>query len=224
MIFPMKQTVRPIECIKIKPSLVSNLFDIEFRETPTNDALDSLLSLSNNTYRLAPSITGTVYLKIGRANIDDIITLICRANSPRLLIRKSENVLVIERDTISSSHPGLNNLLDESILVKSPIPTLPMRLKIIIERPKDNQSVEEQRVSMTVQNTPTRDVLANFFEVFNIDFILSTRIQGLSNISFKNEPFDTALRKLLHTGSVPMTYTKEGKLYLIRPRAILQRK
>jgi type II secretory pathway component GspD/PulD (secretin) len=204
----MKQVKGCIELIKINPSATPNLFDIEFRDAPIRDVVDSLSALTKTTYTLAPHITGVVYMKITAANIDKILSSMCSSSNPNLFMR----------DTTHPLHPQEQS--NEIIFTKSLIPSLPMKLKIIVAKPIKCQPIEERCVSVTVQNTPIRDALANFCGALSINFSLSPSVQGILNVSFENQPFDTAFRRLMLSGPIPMTYNKEGNLYIIKPRAI----
>lgn len=70
-------------------------------------------------------------------------------------------------------------------------------------------------VSMDFEDTPVRKALAQFFRKTKADFTLDNSVTGMVTLRFTEQPFENALRLILRSGTVPLTYTRENGVYKI---------
>jgi peptide-methionine (R)-S-oxide reductase len=78
----------------------------------------------------------------------------------------------------------------------------------------------EQRVSVDFRDTPLRDALEQLFRQTKTDASIDNSVQGYVTLKLTDQPLDTALRLIINRSSVPLTYSKESGVYVIKPRRI----
>ena len=194
----------------VKPTDTPKMLALEFRETPVRDAFATLFNFAKVKYTLSESVTGTIHLKITQVSWEDSLQLLCRNNTPRLLCRKEGDTYIIE--------PRPDSTPVEIMTLRQPISTLPLTQKITPVKAIKGQKLDDRRVSMDIQNAPVREVLTAFFDTFDLDFIISPEVSGTVSTTCDNVPFDQALRQILCSSSVAVTYSRDGKRFSVRTR------
>jgi type II secretory pathway component HofQ len=217
IIHPMRQSPVPTQPIPvpIKPTLIKptpnpRIFGLEFRETPIREAFTSLFTFAKVKHTLGASVTGTVHMKVTQTTFDESLQLLCRHNTPRLLARKSGDTFVIE--------PRPDTATVEVMPLKQPVSTLSATQTIVPAKTFKGQKLEERRVTMSVQNAPIREVLTAYFDAFELDFVITPEVQGTASMTCENQFFETALRQLMRSSTIAITYTREGKRFFVRTR------
>jgi type II secretory pathway component HofQ len=149
-------------------------------------------------------------LKVAQTTFDESLSLLCRYNSPRLRWRKEGATYFIE------PHP--NSPTVEVMTLKTSPSTASPAQKITPAKTFKGQPLDERRVSLDIQNAPLREVLTAYFDAFDVDFIMAPEVQGTVTMAGENLPFDQALRQLMRAASISVTYTREGRRFLVRTR------
>lgn len=75
-------------------------------------------------------------------------------------------------------------------------------------------------VTLDLQDAPIRAALEQIFRSAKVDFGIDPTVQGYVNLKVTDIPFENALRLILRSSTTPLTYTKEGGVYLVKPRAL----
>jgi type II secretory pathway component HofQ len=207
---PTQPIPAPARPTLIKPTPNPRVFGLEFRETPIREAFASLFTFAKVKHTLGEGVTGTVHMKVTQTNFDESLQLLCRNNTPRLLARKSGDMFLIE--------PRPDTATVEVMPLKQPVSMLPVTQTITPAKTFKGQRLEERRVTMDVQNAPVREVLTAYFDTFELDFIITPEVQGTVSMTCENQFFEVALRQLMRSSTIAITYTREGKRFFVRTR------
>ena len=73
-------------------------------------------------------------------------------------------------------------------------------------------------VTVDLRDSPIRAALDGLFRQRNVDFQLDPAIDGFVTIKLTEQPFETALRLILRSATTPLTYRKEGGIFIVEPR------
>lgn len=72
-------------------------------------------------------------------------------------------------------------------------------------------------VTLNVKDKPIRDVLVQLFSGPKLDFAIDPAVKGTVTMSLKNIPFENALKMILRQATTPVTYVKEGGVFIVKP-------
>ena len=75
-------------------------------------------------------------------------------------------------------------------------------------------------VTLNFRNASVRTALIQLFRKAHRDYSLTEDVSGVVNLRITNKPLDQALRLIVNSSTVPLTYTVDSGVYFIRPRAI----
>ncbi|MBC8143102.1 MAG: hypothetical protein H7Y38_16880 [Armatimonadetes bacterium] len=73
-------------------------------------------------------------------------------------------------------------------------------------------------VTLDLRGAPIRAALEQIFRVANVDFGIDPSVSGFVTLKVTDIPFESALRLILRSSDVPLTYSVEGGVYLVKPR------
>ncbi|MBC8103386.1 MAG: hypothetical protein H7Z41_12475 [Cytophagales bacterium] len=79
-------------------------------------------------------------------------------------------------------------------------------------------SPAEARVTLDLRDAPIRQALDQLFRQVKSDYSLDNAVQGYLTLKITDQPFENALRLVLRSSSVPLSYTVDSGVYLIKPR------
>jgi type II secretory pathway component GspD/PulD (secretin) len=91
---------------------------------------------------------------------------------------------------------------------------------VVISSPTVAYAQEDKKVNLDLREAPIRDALKQLFDSVNVNYTLSNEVQGFVTLKVDDISFDQALRLILRNATVPLTYTKEGKIFIIKARVI----
>ena len=77
-------------------------------------------------------------------------------------------------------------------------------------------------VTLDVREARISDVLTKLFRDAKVDFIIDPRISGFVTLHLTDQPFENALRLIMHSSDVPLTYTHENGVYEVTLRPVPQ--
>lgn len=73
------------------------------------------------------------------------------------------------------------------------------------------------RVSIHLRDRPTRAALERIFTDAGIQYAIDPRVSGYVTLKIRNQPFENALKLIMRSSTVPLTYTRENNIYIVRP-------
>ena len=77
-------------------------------------------------------------------------------------------------------------------------------------------------VSIDAKNAPVQQALERLFRDAKAQYILDNNVSGYVNLKIVNQPFENALRLVLRSSTTPLTYSRDGNVYIIRPAATVR--
>jgi len=75
-------------------------------------------------------------------------------------------------------------------------------------------------ITLDLRDAPVRQALEQLFNSAKVDFSIDNAVQGFVTLKITDQPFESALRLILRSSSVPLTYVKEGNVFIVKPRTI----
>ena len=83
------------------------------------------------------------------------------------------------------------------------------------------QDVAATPVTITAQDAPVRSTLEAFFKQAGIkNYILENGVAGFVTLNLVDQPMESALKLVLRANSIPLTYSKENGVWIVKPRRI----
>ncbi len=79
---------------------------------------------------------------------------------------------------------------------------------------------EQATVKLDVRDARLRDVLEMLFKQASVNYLIEPGVDGFVTMKVADLPFQTALKLTLRSGSIPLVYTLENGVYIIRPRPV----
>jgi type II secretory pathway component GspD/PulD (secretin) len=80
--------------------------------------------------------------------------------------------------------------------------------------------VPVSQVSLDLRDAPLRTALEQLFRESGLQFGIDNAVQGFVTLRIQDQPLDNALKLLLRASTVPLTYTVENGVYLVKPRVV----
>ncbi len=77
-------------------------------------------------------------------------------------------------------------------------------------------NINQQNVSIELRDAPIRKALERLFDAVKADFMIEETVKaGTVTARLKDKPFETVLKVLLESSSTPLTYERDGQVYII---------
>jgi hypothetical protein len=76
-------------------------------------------------------------------------------------------------------------------------------------------------VTLDLRDAPVRDALEQLFKSAKVDYSIDPGVAGFVTLKITEQPFENALRLILRSAQIPLTYTKEGGVYLVKIRELV---
>ena len=73
-------------------------------------------------------------------------------------------------------------------------------------------------VTVELRDAPVRDALVQIFTSAKVDYSIDPRVVGTVTLKVTDLPFESALKLILRSSPTPLTYSKDGGVYLVKPR------
>ena len=78
-------------------------------------------------------------------------------------------------------------------------------------------------VSFDLQDSPIRSTIEAAFKQAGINnYIIDNNVVGFVTLKITEQPFENALKLIMRVASVPLTYSKENNVWIVKPRAVNQ--
>lgn len=76
-------------------------------------------------------------------------------------------------------------------------------------------------VSFDLQDAPVRSVLEAAFKQAGINnYLIDNNVVGFVTLKITEQPFESALKLVMRAASVPLTYSKENDVWIVKPRTL----
>ncbi|MES2460208.1 MAG: hypothetical protein V4671_06475 [Armatimonadota bacterium] len=75
-------------------------------------------------------------------------------------------------------------------------------------------------ITLDLRDAPVRQALEQLFNNAKVDFSIANEVQGFVTLKITDQPFENALRLILRSSSIPLTFVNEGGVYIVRPRIV----
>ncbi|MGC4045149.1 MAG: hypothetical protein QM758_15265 [Armatimonas sp.] len=73
-------------------------------------------------------------------------------------------------------------------------------------------------VTIDLRDAPIRSALEQIFNSANLQYTIDPQVSGFVTLKIRDQPFENALKLIMRTATIPLTYTKENNVYIVKPR------
>jgi hypothetical protein len=77
---------------------------------------------------------------------------------------------------------------------------------------------EPPPVTIDLRDAPIRSALEQIFNSANLQYTIDPQVSGFVTLKIRDQPFENALKLIMRTATIPLTYTKENNVYIVKPR------
>ena len=190
---------------------------LDLHNMPLREALEKLFGQMRIDFSIDRSLQGTVTAKITDLPVESALKLLLRFASLPFTYVKEGDVYIVKRfytePIIIDDTPRIQPQTTQT----KPTPPAPTA-KADDKAP----APVEQTVSLDLRNTPIREALEKLFRQTKSDFSMDNAVQGYVTLKITDQPLETALRMLLRSAPMPLTYSKDAGVYIVKPRRIAQ--
>jgi type II secretory pathway component HofQ len=75
---------------------------------------------------------------------------------------------------------------------------------------------------MELKDAPVRTSLEMIFKQAGIkSYVIENSVSGLISMNLSDQPFENALKLVMRANTIPLTYTKENDVYIVKARRIV---
>ncbi|MBC7805426.1 MAG: hypothetical protein H7145_04675 [Akkermansiaceae bacterium] len=169
---------------------------IDLQNAPIRPALEQIFRTANVDFAIDPVIQGTVTIKTNDVPFEKALRLILRSATTPFTYTKEDGVYRVK--------PG--TLPEDPTPVPAPQPAA--------------QPVPLPDLTLDFKDTPIRAALEEIFRLAKVDFGIDPSVQGYVNLKVTDMPFENALKLILRSSATPLTYSKDGGVYIVKPRTV----
>ena len=76
-------------------------------------------------------------------------------------------------------------------------------------------------VTIDLKDAPIRSALEQIFNAANVQYQMDNQVQGFVTLKIRDQPFENALKLIMRSATIPLTYTKENGVYIVKPRPVV---
>ena len=82
-------------------------------------------------------------------------------------------------------------------------------------------SYAQSNITMELKDAPVRTSLEMIFKQAGIkSYVIDNSVYGFISMNLSEQPFENALKLIMRANTVPLTYTKENDVYIVKARII----
>jgi hypothetical protein len=82
-------------------------------------------------------------------------------------------------------------------------------------------SYAQSNITMELKDAPVRTSLEMIFKQAGIkSYVIDNSVYGFINMNLSDQPFENALKLIMRANTVPLTYTKENDVYIVKQRIV----
>ena len=83
-------------------------------------------------------------------------------------------------------------------------------------------SFAQSNITMELRDAPVRTSLEMIFKQAGIkSYVIENSVYGVISMNLSDQPFENALKLVMRANTVPLTYTKENDVYIVKARRIV---
>lgn len=75
-------------------------------------------------------------------------------------------------------------------------------------------------VNLDLRDAPLRQALEQLFAAAGAQFAIDPNVAGFVTLKINDQPFENALKLILRSSAVPLTYSKENNVYIVKVRTV----
>ncbi|MGC4046296.1 MAG: hypothetical protein QM758_21105 [Armatimonas sp.] len=73
-------------------------------------------------------------------------------------------------------------------------------------------------ISIDLRDAPIRSALEQIFNSANVQYSIDPQVSGFVTLKIRDQPFENAMKLIMRTATIPLTYVKEDNVYIVKPR------
>ena len=78
-----------------------------------------------------------------------------------------------------------------------------------------------QNISVDLKDSPVRTTLEMMFKQAGIkNYVIENSVAGFVTMKLENQPFENSLKLVMRAATIPLTYTKENNVWIVKSRRI----
>ena len=82
-------------------------------------------------------------------------------------------------------------------------------------------SFAQSNITMELKDAPVRTSLEMIFKQAGIkSYVIDNSVYGFISMNLSDQPFENALKLVMRANTVPLTYTKENDVYIVKQRIV----
>jgi hypothetical protein len=86
-------------------------------------------------------------------------------------------------------------------------------------------SFAQSNITMELKDAPVRTSLEMIFKQAGIkSYVIENSVSGLISMNLSDQPFENALKLVMRANTIPLTYTKENDVYIVKARVFTEYK
>ena len=86
-------------------------------------------------------------------------------------------------------------------------------------------SFAQSNITMELKDAPVRTSLEMIFKQAGIkSYVIDNSVYGVISMNLSEQPFENALKLIMRANTVPLTYTKENDVYIVKARVFTEYK
>ena len=86
-------------------------------------------------------------------------------------------------------------------------------------------SFAQSNITMELKDAPVRTSLEMIFKQAGIkSYVIDNSVYGVISMNLSDQPFENALKLIMRANTVPLTYTKENDVYIVKARVFTEYK
>ena len=83
-------------------------------------------------------------------------------------------------------------------------------------------SFAQSNITMELRDAPVRTSLEMIFKQAGIkSYVIENSVYGAISMNLSEQPFENALKLVMRANTIPLTYTKENDVYIVKSRKIV---
>jgi hypothetical protein len=83
-------------------------------------------------------------------------------------------------------------------------------------------SFAQSNITMELKDAPVRTSLEMIFKQAGIkNYVIENSVYGVISMNLSDQPFENSLKLVMRANTVPLTYTKENDVYIVKARRIV---
>ncbi len=86
-------------------------------------------------------------------------------------------------------------------------------------------SFAQSNITMELRDAPVRTSLEMIFKQAGIkSYVIDNSVYGVISMNLSDQPFENALKLVMRANTIPLTYTKENDVYIVKARVFTEYK